>query len=228
MYFFILFFLLSSIVFSDQRLFVWTYQPMIEAAGEFELELYTTLKEPEKGESINNVWEHQIEIEAGISEKFDLSLYQVFEEKGNIFSFKGTKLRSRFMPYERGKKFLDFVLYLEYFKNKDFQKADKMEVKAIFGKKIGKFEWATNLTAEYKTSPSDKFEYILNFALTKKIWQNINLGFESFGIFEEEENQYYLGPTISILDHITFNFCFGLNNESDFARARLIIWINLS
>lgn len=231
MYFFILFLLFSSYIFSDQRLFVWTYQPMIEEPGEYEMEIYTTLREPEKSDNEKNLWEHQVEFEFGISDKFDMSLYQVFEEKNNAFNFKGIKLRGRFQPYERGIKLLDFVAYLEYFKNKNFDKEDKIEAKAIFGKRYGSFEWALNLTAEYKSSPVEEFEYILNFAITKKIIKNINLGIEDFGIYEEEEKSYYLGPTISIGEHQfwgSFNFSFGLNDEGDYARARFIIGINLN
>lgn len=229
MFILILFFLLfSSFLFSDQRLFVWTYQPMVEAPGEYELELYTTLKE---GKANNNIWEHQIEIEAGISKGFDLSLYQVFEEKNNLFNYKGTKLKSRFMPYDRGKKIVDFVAYLEYFKNKDFELSDKIEAKAILGKRIGNFEWAGNLTVEYKFEPKNEFEYALNFAFTKALINNVYIGFEAFGIFEESEESYYLGPTISIGEHklwASFNYSFGLNDESDTSRARLLIGINLN
>ncbi len=231
MFIFIFIFLFFSIkTFSDQKLFVWTYQPMIEAPGEYEMEIYNTLKEPDKKDNQKNIWETQLEIEAGISKKFDLSFYQVFEEKEK-FSLKGFKLRGRFMPYERGKKVVDFVLYLEYFKNKNFDLEDKIEGKLIFGKKYKDFEWAFNITGEYKTSPKNEWEYILNFALTKEFFKNFYFGFESFAIFEKGEKSYYLGPTFSIGEHqlwFTYNLSFGLNDESDDLRHRLIFGINLN
>jgi len=115
--FFLLFLLLNFLFafqsFADRRFYVWTYEYKTVEKGWAEVESYFTLSTPDKEKIKGNMSsEHQIELEAGMTEKFDFSVYQVFEQKAQEnFKYKGFKLRFRYKIGEKGKYFMDPLLY---------------------------------------------------------------------------------------------------------------------
>ena len=118
--FFLLFLLLNFLFafqsFADRRFYVWTYEYKTVEKGWAEVESYFTLSTPDKEKIKGNMSsEHQIELEAGMTEKFDFSVYQVFEQKAQEnFKYKGFKLRFRYKIGGKGKYFMDPLLYFEY------------------------------------------------------------------------------------------------------------------
>ena len=72
---------LTNIVRADKRSYVWTYEYQTMEAGEVELEHYLTLSTPISN-SFENITstEHNIEIEVGMTDRFDFSIYQVIKQ----------------------------------------------------------------------------------------------------------------------------------------------------
>lgn len=67
--------------YSDQRIYVWTYEYKTMHRGEAEFEHYFTLSTPklDKMEGQTSV-EHQLELEVGMTDHFDFAIYQVLKQ----------------------------------------------------------------------------------------------------------------------------------------------------
>lgn len=63
----------------------------------------------------NTTSEHQIELEVGMTDHFDFSIYQIFSQKpAGQLKHDGFKLRTRYRFGEKGKYILDPLIYPEY------------------------------------------------------------------------------------------------------------------
>ena len=66
----------ASTAHADRRKYVWTYHYGTVPKGQTELELYQTTKVAEL-----NTWEFKAEIEHGLTDNLDFSVYQIFVQK---------------------------------------------------------------------------------------------------------------------------------------------------
>ena len=102
---------------ADRRNFLWSYEAKTMAKGETELEQYFTT-DVDKSETDTNyrlTHEHQIEVEYGITDNFDVGIYQIFRQReGEGFSYRGYKTRGRYRFGEMGQYFFDPLIYLEF------------------------------------------------------------------------------------------------------------------
>ena len=79
---------------ADRRGYVWTYEYLTMPKGEAELEYYLTTKVPD-AENYNgkNTWDHQLEFEYGLTDHWDLSIYQRAKQANiggeNNFAYTG-------------------------------------------------------------------------------------------------------------------------------------------
>lgn len=107
---------------ADNRRDFWTYEYLTLSAGMGEFEFYTTLSSLDmKHSKGNTIAEHQFELEVGMTDRYDFSIYQIFEQKPDkSLSYEGYKLRNRYRLGERGEYFVDPLLYFEYKGKPDF------------------------------------------------------------------------------------------------------------
>ena len=86
--------------YADRRSYVWTYEYMTMPKGISEVEFYDTMKMPDTNDSGIKTFEHWIEYEYGVTDHFDLALYQMFKTKDKReeldTKYDGTKLRARY------------------------------------------------------------------------------------------------------------------------------------
>jgi len=219
---------LPAIATADQRYYVWTYQPVVEAEDELEMEYYLTQRVPDRGDAARDRWQHQWEIEYGLGKSWDIGLYQVFEDRGGAFRYTGWKAKTRWKFLDRA---LDGVMYLEYQGNRDRDGADGAEAKLIFGRDHGAFDWALNYTAEYALSPDNAWEQAVQAGASVPLGNRLRAGAEAFAIFEDDEEAFYAGPTVAFGSHdfwIALNYAWGLNNDAEDNRARMIVGFNLN
>ena len=73
--------LFAGEAFADKRSYVWTYEYMTMLKGRMEAEYYLTPKVPDWDKTSVNSWEHQLELEYGITERWDISAYLQFKQK---------------------------------------------------------------------------------------------------------------------------------------------------
>lgn len=137
---------------AGERTFAFSYGYGTVPQGGVEVEHYATAKLEEDGESLD--WEHQIELEYGITDRLESGLYFVAGQTGEgPFSYRGFKARLRYRLGNEGVGPIDPALYLEYVGSPTFQEHG-IEAKVILAKKISLVEIALNL--EYVVELSDE------------------------------------------------------------------------
>lgn len=199
--------------------------------GQTELELYSSATLPDYSQRENNSWKYQLEIEHGITDYWDVGLYQMLGQKNTPTSsqltYDGFKLRSRYRIGEKGQYFLDPLLYLEYIKDDDLSEPGRFEAKLILAKDVGRFNIAYNQVAEEEFEGDEKeieSKYALGISYEIALW--FRLGIESKGNYSEDT--YALGPTVSIARPdfwVSLGFVFGLNKDANDTEVQMLIGI---
>jgi hypothetical protein len=164
-------------------------------AGEVEMEHYLTFSSPTANsfEGVTST-EHNIEIEVGMTDRFDFSIYQVFKQAPeSSLSYSGYKLRARYRIGEKNKYFMDPLLYFEYKGKPDFSEHG-YEGKLILAKDFNNFNISINPVFEMEYEHKEwESEIKYNAGINYQIDGLYNIGLEARG----SENGHYIGPVIS-------------------------------
>ena len=185
----------TSEVMADNRRYVWTYEYMTTPRGKAEFEHYFTLSAPKinemKGNTISTL---QFEFEIGMTDNFDIGIYQVFSQApSSSFAYDGYKIRARYKFGEKNLYIVDPLLYIEYVGTPDFTKHE-IETKLILAKDFDKFNISFNPILAFEKEDK-KWETKPEYALgvSYELAELIRFGFE----FKGSEEANYLGPVIS-------------------------------
>ncbi len=222
--------ILTSSSMADRRNYVWTYQYMTMPKGATELEFYQTtmLSETDK-------WEFRFEVEHGLTDYWDLSVYQIFSQlEGDDFTWDAVQLRTRYRLGEEGRWFLDPLLYFEYNRKVDLKLPNKLEGKLILAKTVSNFNLGINPLYELFFAPGTKHELGIDAGFSWQFHPAFIAGLESTSRFEfedgETETASYLGPTVSFASGnwwYTAGVAIGLTDESDDARVRFLMGVEI-
>lgn len=194
---------------ADRRNFVWNYEAKTMQKDEVELEYYLTASviRPEGTQDDSIRYEHQAEIEYGVTDNLDVAMYQVFRQvEGEELRYRGYKARARYRFGDIGERFIDPLVYLEVHHN-PFSEEIEFEQKIVLAKNISNWILAFNMTFEEELKfKDDAQEYLLKpgFAAGYQFrpWITLGLEFEdrmltvSPGGFDH--NSFHAGPTISL------------------------------
>jgi len=213
---------------ADQRNFVWTYQYRTMLEGASELEFYQTTRLRE----LDN-WEYRIEIEHGLTERWDFSIYQIFSQnQGDAFKWDAVQLRTRYRIGKEGVYFMDPLLYLEYNRKVDLDLPHKLEGKLILAKTVEKMNMAINPVYGIFFSPGTKHEAGLDVGICYEFSRRFSLGIESTSRWEFEhgdtESTSYLGPTLSLAAGkiwYAVGAAWGITDHSDNTRVRFLMGV---
>ena len=210
---------------ADVRPYTWAYGYMTPAQGELELEWWGEFRKGIESSFVSP----QLEVEYGLTDHWVAGLYGVFEKEGAEPWGTEIKLEQRYRLFEPGVLPVDTAFYLEYAHNLK-EGADELEEKIILSKDIGSFNATVNLIAEENFRTSET-EYGYAGGASYQLSEGIRPGVEAFGGWEGSESQHYVGPPVQVsLGKVWLNagMGFGLTNESDRFRARLIVSHELS
>ncbi|HEY4717042.1 MAG TPA: hypothetical protein VII00_08050 [bacterium] len=220
--------LFQNIAAADRRSYVWTYEYLTIPAGEGEIEYYYT----QQTGSLNNftdttILKHWVEIEHGITDHWDIALYQTFAQKPeSSLIYEGFKIRTRYRFSESGILPVNPLLYFEYIRNFP-EKEDEFEGKLILGKNIKRFNISANIVGEFKIEDGKvETEPEAILAVSFEPGPNFKLGTE----YEISEKKAYLGPTVSFASGerwTTMGVRWGLTENSRDLDFRLLIGIGL-
>lgn len=217
-------------LYADWRGYVWTYEYITMPKGMAELEYYLTTIVPDADESDINTWKHWIELEYGITNRWDISIYQQFKQSNKTsesdFEYDGFKIRTRYRIGEKGKFLLDPLLYFEYIRNDNLSKPNVFEGKLILAKDIDKFNFSYNQILKQELEGGGETEHEYAFGINYEISPRFKLGLESKGNYTKEK--YYVGPTISLATErfwTSFGVALGVNDRSDDLQTRIIVGI---
>ena len=179
---------------ADQRSYVWTYEYITVEKGKAELETYFTLSTPDIGKIKESMGaEHQVELEVGMNDRFDFSVYQRFSQSPNEqLKYDGFELRARYKLVEKGKLFIDPLIYAEYIGKPNFSK-HVIELKLILAKDIGRLNISANPIMEIASGEETEMEMEYAVGINYKISNLLKVGIEGKG----SEYAHYIGPVIS-------------------------------
>lgn len=223
----------SHPAFADRRSYVWTYEYLTMPKGKAELEHYLTLKLPDFANKDLHVWEQRVEIEYGVTDRWDISIYQIFEQKnGGNLTYSAFQVRTRYRLFESGYYFIDPLIYVEYKRSTDLKKPNKLEGKIILAKDIGALNTAFNfIESIFFGGVKSKFESEYTFGTGYEFGPVFKLGMELFGNFESgDKAKHYLGPVVSLASGklwYTIGAGFGMTDASNDFRIRTLLGIEL-
>jgi len=231
---------------ADRRAFSFTYEYVTQPKGNLELEFYNTQYRSKFGDDAVSTFEEQIEIEYGITDRTDVSLYQVLEEVDDTgLHYAETKLRFRHRFKERGQLPVDVLLYGELIK--PFGKgAVAFEPKLILARDFGAVTAVLNviteleLERELEPSGEKELEVVLEtgwaFGVTYEVAPVLKLGGETWGAVikpgsDDQAVEAWIGPSISWAPSpklwVTGTAGFGLTDDSDEFLVRILIGLGL-
>lgn len=224
---------------ADRRNFAFAYEPKTMTAGELELEYYMTssVRYDWLADQHTYAWTHQAEIEYGVTDRFDVSMYQVFSAD----QWNGFKLRTRYRPADYGALPVDVMFYGELIYGREGEVA--FEERLVFGKTLGKvaltldsaFE-QENLFGEreYKWNETIGAGYVLAPSVTLGLEAQARMAWEPKAVYgagtklEFADPAFYAGPTLSFATEKFFwnvNFSMRATDDDNDPRYLFrIIW----
>lgn len=234
---------MTTLAHADRRAFTRTYEYLTMPQGQTEVEIYSTQSRSTfDGATSPQSFNLQLEIEHGITDRWDVSLYHVFTQAsdgmGNStgLGFSEVKLRTRYRFAERGELPVDLLAYGEVIKEFGAS-VYGIEGKAIIARDLGKATIAANLIAETEFGGDvDETEVELGWAagVTYEVSPRWKVGAETWGDFEAEhpdELSASAGPVLSWapspLLWVTTTAGFGVTDEADAFSVRAILGLGL-
>ena len=228
----LVFAVVASSAHADRRKYVWTYAYGTVPQGESELELYQTTKVSEL-----NTWEFRAELEHGLTDNLDFAVYQIFVQKeGESLKWDAFQIRARYKLAPPGTFLMDPLFYIEYNRKVDPTKQNKLEAKIVLSRNINRLNLSINPVYEFFFAPGDPVhEAGLDVGVSWEFTYALSLGVESTsrvkyinGVAGPEKS--YFGPTLSFAPgkmFYTIGFAKGMTDESDDARVRFLMGIEL-
>jgi hypothetical protein len=232
--------LLPAAALADRRYYAETYSAVTAPPGGLDVELWSTLHQaPRAGGT--SFWLHQLELETGLTERWDLALYGDFRYAfGDRTRFQAVRAETRYRLSRPGEWFVDPVLYLEVKKELIDDKPWAVEEKLILGKDLRAWNVSVNLVAEQEFIPGGGREYEWGYAagLSYEIAPALRLGAEAFGAWTNVqvgganvwEKGHWAGPAVSVAWSrywLVLGAGFGLTDESERTRLRAVFAIQL-
>lgn len=225
---------ITSTALADRRSYVWTYEYQTMPKGEMEVEFYNTTEVPDASNSKVNTWKPWVELEYGVTDHLDVSMYQQFKQtngaSSSSFEYDGFKLRTRYRLGEKGMYFVDPLLYLEYIRNDNLRNPNVLEGKVILAKDFfDRFNYSYNqIIKQELTTGATPTEHEYATGLSYEFSPQVKLGLESKGNYTSDK--YYIGPTVSFASQkvwMSFGTAWGVSRKADDIQARMIIGVPL-
>lgn len=186
-----------------ERFFSWSYGVDTLPEGGAEAELYTTAKTHHEDDALLAKWEHQLELEVGITSSLEAGLYLVADQTNDdSLSFSAYKGRLRYRFWPVGSRLIDLGAYLEYKGSPTFEEHE-VEAKLLLAHEGDKLRAALNLTDEVKFEADgtiDVFEPTAGVAW--RFTQHVSAGLEGkmeTELGEEEGPFFWAGPNLHLV-----------------------------
>ncbi len=223
---------------ADRRYYGETYNASTAPRGALDTELWTTYVEPPgEASGAERYWRHQLELETGITDRWDVALYGVARQiVGSPLEFEAVKLESRYALAAPGTWFVDPVVYVELQKTFLEDRPFSVEEKLILAKDLGRLNASLNLAAEQEFAGGDVHrEWSYAYGSSWELVPAFRLGAEIFGDVadvelspgvERTESQAWAGPAASFAwgrAWLVLAAGAGLTHASDAVRARAIL-----
>ncbi len=208
-----------------QRTYIWTEEYGTLAKGNAEIEYYNTAATKDIKARNASDWEQKIELEYGITDHLNASLYQVYAQPADSsgLQYVGYNVELKYRIAEANELPVDVLLYAEH--EVTMIEGNRFEGKIIFAKDIGKLNISYNQIYEraYSTGKGEH-EYAAGVSYEIEPW--LRLGVESKGSYTEGE--YAAGPTLSWMGNriwANIGAVFGLNHITNDREVRFLMGV---
>jgi hypothetical protein len=194
---------------ADRRAYAETYEAVTATKGELDVELWNTYSN--EGEVSNGPpgagYRGMIELEYGITSRWDVALYNIFDAAGDAGTgWGGLKLETRYRLAPPATWIVDPVIYFEYQYLRHGDAQHKAEVKLILAKDLARWNVAVNVAAEVERLFNADYVPEMEYAagVSRELGTPaVKLGVEAFGKVEKapgEETAAFLwaGPALSL------------------------------
>ncbi len=230
-------FMYTKDVFAHARTYVWTEEYQTLPKGGREAEGSTTLQVPNGGQTNVNTWEYQGELEYGMTDHWTLAHYERLKTENQIGSddatnYEGFKFESKYRIGEKGKYWVDPLIYLEW--ATDFREEDhpnSLEGKIVLSKDFGKLNIVTNQILESELGENGRTTPEFRVAANYEVFSGVHVGGEFDGDYwapSSHRNPLSLGPTVAY-EHKYFwvaaGALFAVNHAADDHEVRVIVGV---
>ncbi len=207
-----------------QKTYVWTEEYATLAKGNAEIEFWNTAVTKDIQARSASDWTQNIELEYGITDHFNASLYQVYEQTvDSSLTYSGYKLELKYRVAEKNELPVDVLLYAEHEVNT--VNGNAFEGKIILAKDIGRLNIAYNQIYErVYTASAGEHEYAAGISYEIVPW--FRAGVESRGSYTEGE--YAVGPTLAWMGNriwANIGAVYGLNHNTNDREVRFILGV---
>jgi hypothetical protein len=231
--------LLSSEALAHERYYAWTEIYNTLPKGEKEFEYWTTLKVPDGSASSANNWEYQGELEYGVTDHLTIAHYQRWQTENqegeglkDSTTYKGFKFEAKYRFFEKGKFFVDPLIYVEWAHNPQ-EKGDmnKLETKFVFSKDLDKLNLTYNQVIEKELGEGGRTNHEFKFGTSYELFPWLRPGFEMQGTFwhpTNHRNEFAVGPTVQYSNQwfwMVGGVSFGVDPNTDNVQARLVVGV---
>ena len=191
---------------ADLRTFSRTYDYATQPQGNLEAELWNDVLPPytSGGATVGQRIVQRVELEYGVTDHLDVSLYHVFVWAPEASGFDGWRLEGRYRLSDKGVWPVDVELYLEGERPADLAEPFELEEKLILGKDFGRLGFALNLVAEEKLAGGVRAGQRgeLDAGARYEVLPWLRVGFEASYLVHSEQYDpgaaLYVGPGVSV------------------------------
>jgi hypothetical protein len=222
----VLFIGLGSEGLAAQRNYVWTEEYGTLAKGNAELEFWNTAATQDIQTRNASDWTQQIELEYGITDHFNVSLYQVYQQTvdSSSLTYLGYQIELKYRVAEMNVLPVDVLLYAE---NEQVNDSDgpRFEGKIILAKELDRLSLAYNQIFERRYA-TGKEEHEYAAGISYGIVPALRLGVEAKGSYSEK--QYAVGPTLAWLGNriwADIGAVYGLNKNTNDREVRFMLGV---
>jgi len=146
---------------ADYKAFAHTYPFFTQPAGNLELEWWVSAETQSfSTAAVSTLFEHRIELEYGLTDRWDLSLYQVFQQPSQeALVYDSIRLETRYQLTRKYAFPVDLLGYAEIERPADLHQPTELELKLIACRDFGPWFLQTNWITEVKLAGGDAFGY---------------------------------------------------------------------
>ncbi len=231
-------------IFAHERHYVFNAEYRTIPQGEFEVEQSTTSKVPHWNTSNENTFDYETEIEYGITDQWTIAHYENWQTENHagydddglpakdVTKYSGFKFETKYRIGEKGKYWVDPLIYLEIAHDPREPRAPVvLEEKIVLSKDFGKLNFTYNQIMESVANRGGRTEHEFTFGSSYELPASFRLGAEFKGQYwnpEGHRNELAMGPTLAWSGKyfwVAAGALFGLNRAQDDTQARVIVGI---
>jgi len=208
-----------------QRTYVWTEEYGTLAKGNAEFEYWNTATTRDIQTRSASDWNQKVELEYGITDHLNVSLYQVFEQAADSGSltYAGYNIELKYRVDEANVLPVDVLLYVEH--EVSTIEGGVNEGKIVLAKDIGKLNVAYNQIYE-KVTNGGKGDYGYAAGSSYELAPWLRFGVESTGSYTNDT--YAAGPTIAWMGNriwADIGVVYGLNRRTEDREVRFLMGV---